>query len=532
MAVVSISRIQIRRGKKTDLPQLASGEFGWSIDSQELYIGNGAVSEGSPYVGNTKLLSEHDNLFQFANTYSYKSVDGYVQTGDTVNSPVLRTLQDRLDDIVSVRAFGATGDGSDQTDALQRAIDQLYLNAANKGTPSSRVILHLEPGIYQISRTLYLPPFATIRGAGIDKTYIQSTVNAFETVNDESTPGAPANDATSTTANQAREIELSGMTIQSANAIGLLLQSCKESKFTDLKFMGTWDFGDAVRLNQAIKLQSLSTLVSCNNNVFERIEIENYSDGIYSDFDIKENIFENIRINNVDIGIYFGYGTTLGTTGQTTGPSNNKISNCVFDNVYREGINIVEGFFNLSQNNIFKNVGNHGGTEGNAQTSIINFNKPNNTSDNDQFNRTAQLSLNPLYFINYPYIPEITGTNISVSGFPATISIGNNSSFEKTLRFSADTAKSYLIDYIYTSDAVNAKRTGKIEMMIDPANNDIQITDEYVYVGDTAFDENLKFNAELYDENSDGTVDTAALTMLNSTSGDSASFSYKVTIKQ
>jgi hypothetical protein len=42
----------------------------------------------------------------------------------------------------------------------------------------------------------------------------------------------------------------------------------------------------------------------------------------------------------------------------------------------------------------------------------------------------------------------------------------------------------------------------------------------------------LQFNAELYDENSDGTVDTAALTMLNSTSGDSASFSYKVTIKQ
>ena len=61
MAVVQISRIQIRRGKKnagTGLPQLASGEFGWAVDSQELFIGNGSVAEGAPYVGNTKLLSE------------------------------------------------------------------------------------------------------------------------------------------------------------------------------------------------------------------------------------------------------------------------------------------------------------------------------------------------------------------------------------------------------------------------------------------------------------------------------------------
>ena len=39
MAVVQISRIQVRRGKKgvDNLPQLASGELGWAIDSQEFY---------------------------------------------------------------------------------------------------------------------------------------------------------------------------------------------------------------------------------------------------------------------------------------------------------------------------------------------------------------------------------------------------------------------------------------------------------------------------------------------------------------
>jgi hypothetical protein len=65
MAITSISRIQQRRGRAnsgTGLPQLASGELGWAIDTQELYIGNGAVSEGAPFVGNTRILTEHDIL--------------------------------------------------------------------------------------------------------------------------------------------------------------------------------------------------------------------------------------------------------------------------------------------------------------------------------------------------------------------------------------------------------------------------------------------------------------------------------------
>ena len=45
MAVVQISKIQVRRGQKNSnsvIPQLSSAEFAWSVDSQELYIGNGS----------------------------------------------------------------------------------------------------------------------------------------------------------------------------------------------------------------------------------------------------------------------------------------------------------------------------------------------------------------------------------------------------------------------------------------------------------------------------------------------------------
>jgi len=205
VAVVQISRIQVRRGQKNQgsgLPQLASGELGWAIDTRELYIGNGSVSEGAPAVGNTQILTENSDIFNLADQYGYRANDSFIQTGATSTTPIQRTLQDRLDDIVSVKAFGATGESSQTATVLiQRAIDQLFLNSATKGSVSSRVVLYFEPGEYVIDDTLYIPPNATLVGAGIDKTIIRQTADAaiVQTVNESSTPGSPANDSTSTT---------------------------------------------------------------------------------------------------------------------------------------------------------------------------------------------------------------------------------------------------------------------------------------------------------------------------------------------
>ena len=53
MAIVQISQIKHRRGTNENLPQLASAELGWSVDTQQLYIGNGTLEEGAPEIGNT-----------------------------------------------------------------------------------------------------------------------------------------------------------------------------------------------------------------------------------------------------------------------------------------------------------------------------------------------------------------------------------------------------------------------------------------------------------------------------------------------
>ena len=188
MAVVQISRIQIRRGKinsGTGMPQLSSGEMAWAVDSQELYIGNGAVSEGSPGVGNTKILTINDltsqgnilNLIQ----HIYKSSDTTMSTGTDANDPVARLVQDKLDDNVNLLDFVLDSDilSDDYTAPLQRAIDQLFLNLNTKASADTvygkqaRVTLTLPPGEFKTSDTIYIPSFATIVGAGLDKTFIQ-----------------------------------------------------------------------------------------------------------------------------------------------------------------------------------------------------------------------------------------------------------------------------------------------------------------------------------------------------------------------
>jgi hypothetical protein len=69
MSVTQISKITVRKGRKENLPQLSGGEFGWAVDTQQLYIGNGALEEGAPAEGNTEIITER-NVLGINNTFT------------------------------------------------------------------------------------------------------------------------------------------------------------------------------------------------------------------------------------------------------------------------------------------------------------------------------------------------------------------------------------------------------------------------------------------------------------------------------
>ena len=537
MAVVQISRIQVRRGQKNQgsgIPQLAGGEFGWAVDSRELYIGNGSVAEGAPAVGNTKLITQHDDLFTLANTYTYLAGET-VQTGVTPTSPIKRTLQAALDEVVSIRSFGAEGDGTDQTVAIQRAIDQLYINSSTKGTEKSRVKLHFPAGIYTTTSTIYIPPYATLVGEGSDKTKfnVSNSVIAFQTINDSSTPGTYADDSSSTSLNQARKLHLEGFTIATTSTTlpALVLQSCKMSNIADVKFTGPWTTGsNIVTTNAAIKLGSLSSIVGTQQNKFDHVMIDGFSVGLYSDDDAYNNHFHCSYWDNCGYGVMFGENSVIGSQGQVTGPCKNKISNCQFSGIDREAIKIKNGKDNFSLANNFQGVGNVGGTEGNAQYSVIDFEKPGNTSSEDTFARTADLSYNQTYISAYPYVSEIKGyVNATLGGFHS-LEVSETSSYTYFFRLPGDYTRTYEVDYFYNSDRVNAQRSGKMTFQLDATTNTLNFSDEYDYQGDANYESSLQFQAQMVNTDGQISVDTIIVSVLNSVVNDAGRFTFKIKV--
>ena len=545
MAVVQISRIQIRRGQKNQgsgLPQLASGEFGWAVDSQELYIGNGAVSEGAPAVGNTKVITQHDNIFEFANTYIYKP-DSIVQTGPSSTTPIARNLQDRLDDTVSIRSFGCIGDGTECSDSFQRAIDQLYLNTNNENE-NSRVTLYVEPGKYVFNKPVYIPPYASIIGAGVDKTIITHSLledrvtlgPVFRTCNGASTIGNPSADSNSTYMNQARNIKLQGMTIA---AIGpyraLRLESVRNSVFKELKLTDSWTIGDVINGSDiGIQLNSFSSVVTCRDNVFEDIDINGFSYAVESHYDITDNMFNRITVDNCGFGVVLGNNMSLGQQGQIDGPTNNIIKNSIFGNgdfgIERNAIWVEIGLRNSSEHNKFYNVGNSSGGYGTPFYSNIRFIAETNKTENDYFERSKYLLSNQNFINGTVYVPEVEG-NVSYNRQGEEINVSQYTQPTRIFRLPGNTTCIYEIDYWYNSTSVTAKRQGSLTIMVDYANNDVKLVDECEYIGNSGLNENISFSAELSDENTDATLDTLVVKMVNSTTSDSGKLRFDVKTK-
>jgi hypothetical protein len=59
MAVIEVAKLQVRSGLQENLPALDTGEFGWCVDTQRLFIGKGTLAEGAPETGVTEITTEY-----------------------------------------------------------------------------------------------------------------------------------------------------------------------------------------------------------------------------------------------------------------------------------------------------------------------------------------------------------------------------------------------------------------------------------------------------------------------------------------
>jgi hypothetical protein len=262
MSVIQISKIQVRRGQKLligNIPQLSSAEFAWAVDTQELFIGNGSITEGAPYVGNTKILTEHDNILELANSYKFAA------NNPSIPASVSRSLQSKIDEIqVSLVDFLPRDirpdDSSGHIDFapyFNAALDNLFVNVEDQ----FKKVLVVPNGNYNIRSTLRIPSRAIIRGENQLETILDIGTNRIVFVSENGT------DENFTDSDFPFNIEISNLTIDHSTGQTEITAS-RGCTFRQVTWRSNYKLGDTVFVTEnANAVYNFNPVVEAGGNI-------------------------------------------------------------------------------------------------------------------------------------------------------------------------------------------------------------------------------------------------------------------------
>jgi hypothetical protein len=359
VAVVQISKIQVRRGQKNSnsgIPQLSSAEFAWAVDSQELFIGNGSVLEGAPYVGNTKVLTEHDNILELASSYQFASDD------TAISLSVSRSLQSKEDETVSVADFGAVGDGStDCVAAFETAFTELFRNA----NENYKKELLIPNGEYLFTTDLAVPSGVILRG----ETQLGAVLNIGDNnIRLITSQGLELGDFNST--NRPQNLRWSNFTIKRTTGT-LTLSGLAESRFHAVRFLGEYNLGNAVTLATvpaAVFWQNTVVGTRAHNLVFDECVFEQNA---VSAKCLQSDVFDTaVRFQDCK---FFVNDTSIYIDGVATQGNRWQINDCEFEEVANQAFRSTAGRGTLIQRSKFKSVGNGVSTSASPNDYMVYF---------------------------------------------------------------------------------------------------------------------------------------------------------------
>lgn len=489
MAIVQISRIQHRKGLQENLPQLAGGEFGWSLDQRRLYIGNGTLVEGAPVIGNTEVLTEFSDLLSIATSYTYKGeAAGYIVK--TAEPAVERTLSRKLDDFASVKDFGAVGDGeADDTDAINRAFYELFCREKN---PEVRRSLYFPAGVYRTSDTILVPPYAKVWGEGVESSIIRldpqdSSVPTFVIRTTDSLQQTGVNIG----ANSAilpQYIEVSSMSIESTleNHV-LLIESAQQCYFDSVNFSGPLqktDLNDAAKSTILVEVEGTAATTP-EMITFNKCGFKGATYGVKADANSRGFTFTNGRFELLWRGVQLGENTT------DVGPQGYRITQNLFNNIADSGVYFRNVSNNVSGFNIFLDVANTFNGIGNPSESVIQILSNDNVSMGDMFERPDSDDLihtrvdigndvRGMYFDNAN--GQAMGNYRREYGARVTLA-DNQSSAQNVLVRQKNDFYSFVIDYSISRG--DAQRTGQLTVSLGKGSNSLSYFDDYTENGST-----------------------------------------------
>jgi len=525
MAVVQISKIQVRRGQKNTgigVPQLSSAEFAWAIDSQELFIGNGSVAEGAPYVGNTKILTEHDNILELASAYTFAEPD------PSIYLTASRTLQDKLDEYVSVIDFGAVPDGNtDNVEVFENAFNQLFRNSDTK----FKKVLFIPNGVYVLNSNLRIPTTAKIKGETQKGVVLElNGYNIFFIGPD----GEEISEFTST--NRPRDIHISDLTISRTDG-QTDITGITQSLFENVRWVSDYELGDppgtianqpaAVRWENSLPGTKV-TEVTFQNCVWESNLLSVKSDQIVVDPSNPPNYDTTVIFDRCK---FFVGHTSILINGIINQGNRWQITNCKFEEIAANAFISDYGLGTLIYKSDFKNCGNNTNSSANPTDTIVSFGqKQGNVVLECLFDRhQAGGFTNVSTTASIPEVFNSAKTSLIDMNYSE---IYLSDSFRPLSVFSAYNRYTY-IDYVLDLGAHS--RYGQIVIMISEDQGELSFADNFAYSTPFATDPggvlmtNFQFNVEFKDNNGDSGLETILLSYMNPlSSGATGTISYKI----
>jgi hypothetical protein len=393
MAVIQISRIQHRKGLQQDLPQLASAELGWALDTRQLYIGNGTIAEGAPEIGITEILTQYSDLLNISDAYTFKgSQSGYTsRTGPTTDAPITRTLQQKVDDYVNVRDFGVTGDGNtDDTVALQRAIDEIYFGNFALTTPRLRRVIHLPAGIYLITNSLKIPSYAYLQGEGKGRTVIRLSSSTYPLMQLKDSENKINEFYATGSSTPAKDITVVDLTMEHLGTKNIMqLDTTERAEFVRVEFKGsqTNPNSTSTAVQNGLYARPTSATGYIKNVTLLGCTFTNCTQGaIVNGTNVR---FLDCSFNQLSQAI------VVDSTAIAAATKNVKVLNSTFDSIARSAIVVTTANTSvvssvMSSMNYFGDVGTAYVGAGAATYPVIAFTGSGNYSTGDTFERSEQ----------------------------------------------------------------------------------------------------------------------------------------------
>lgn len=510
MAVVQISKIQIRRGLKNSgigVPQLSSAEMAWAVDTQELFIGNGSVAEGAPYVGNTKILTEHDNILDLASSYRFGSND------NSISLSTSRPLQAKLDETVSVLDFGAVPDGSsDNVAAFQNALNQLFRNSDAK----FKKVLLVPNGRYLFTGNLSIPSTAIIRGETRDGAVLEIGSNNILFVTEDGQGVAEFNST-----NRPRNVNISNLTVNHTSG-QTVLTGVADSTFDNVKWISEYELGDTVDSvtirNASVYWENSLPGTKVTDITFKGCQWQSTALGVRAEtividsstpplFDTFIN-FDDCKFFVAETGIFIN-----GITNQ----GNKWNINAKFEEIFSQALNSDGGVGTIMRGCQFVNCGNGTNSANEPLYPIVIFaQNEGNVVIESSGNRTQNASFTT-------FSTTDSKTDVLNAGFVSYVDrnyqdIYLSDGFRPLAVLSAFNRFTY-VDYRLQLN--NHVRAGQLVITVDETLGELSYTDNYSYSTPLITSSggvlmtNFEFQVELKDNDSDSGIETLLVSYRN-----------------